>query len=709
MNPLGTGDPIRLGPYRLLGVIGEGGMGKVYLGQDGPGTLAAVKVLRPELAHDTELAQRFVREAQAAQAVRGKGVAAVLEARTEGTRPWIASEFLAGLTLAEAVEAHGPLTEPALRALGASLADTLADIHAAGFIHRDLKPPNIVLTSDGPRVIDFGIARPEHGLTLTTTGQAPVTPGYGAPEQVLGQRVTPAADVFSLGAVLAYALTGQRAFEGSHVAVVQYAVVHGEPRLDDVEPQLRALVEPCLAKDPAARPQPAEIVRAMDVPKRADRAWKRGRLADSIREQETGACRMTTETTAQLPGERRLLTRRRLVTGLSTTGVVLAAGGGTTAWLLGSSDGGTSVRLANSPFTVPSAVPTPTARMAVVADQASGSLGRPTALWTLENAADVYSPYLLPVRDVLVFGAASGGIVAYGVKDGRRRWSAPRVVTKSGYLSLSDRLVVGTDSQGGLRTYVSSTGEAKWTCPAAEAAQLLGADAESVYVITKDDRLRSVRRADAKVGWTATVPADFRKKVIAPAAVGPGRLVMGTTDGNFLAIDTSNGRMTWNRLAHVPIGLRPAVRGDTVYLGGYTLEAVRIADGERIWSVKPHGDLYRERWGPVTVSGNRLYATEGIYPRRLDPRDGSQLWSGYSESAGTALYAGRALPQGHAVWSIDKSVVATEPMELDAAKAVDGGRLWRYEFPRTDYTRLAADGNRVFLMHDSKVVALTTF
>ncbi|MEV0736242.1 PQQ-binding-like beta-propeller repeat protein [Streptomyces sp. NPDC050549] len=167
--------------------------------------------------------------------------------------------------------------------------------------------------------------------------------------------------------------------------------------------------------------------------------------------------------------------------------------------------------------------------------------------------------------------------------------------------------------------------------------------------------------------------------------------------------------MAWNRLDHVPIGLRPAVGGDTVYLGGYTLEAVRIADGERIWSAKPHGDRNRERWGPVTVSGSRLYATEGIYPRRLDPRDGSQLWSGYSDSAGTGLCAGRALPQGHAVWSIDKSVVQTEPMELDAAKAVDGGRLWRYEFPRTDCTRLAADGNRVFLMHDSTVVALTTF
>lgn len=139
--------------------------------------------------------------------------------------------------------------------------------------------------------------------------------------------------------------------------------------------------------------------------------------------------------------------------------------------------------------------------------------------------------------------------------------------------------------------------------------------------------------------------------------------------------------MAWNRLDHVPSGLRPAVRGGTVYLDGYTLEAVRIADSERTWSVKPHGDRNRERWGPVTVSGSRLYAAEGIYPRRLDPRDGSQLWSGYSESAGTALYAGRALPRGHAVWSIGKSVVQTEPMELDAAKAVDGGEAVAVRVP----------------------------
>ena len=140
MKPLGTGDPLRLGPYRLLGVLGEGGMGKVYVGQDAVGTVAAVKVLRPELADEANLARRFVREAQAATAVTSKGVARVLGAQTEGGRPWIATEFLAGPTLDEAVEAYGPLDEPAVRALAASLAHTLADIHAAGLIHRDLKP-----------------------------------------------------------------------------------------------------------------------------------------------------------------------------------------------------------------------------------------------------------------------------------------------------------------------------------------------------------------------------------------------------------------------------------------------------------------------------------------------------------------------------------------------------------------------------------------
>ncbi|MFI5979008.1 protein kinase [Streptomyces sp. NPDC051452] len=716
MDPLGTGDPLRLGPYRLLGVLGEGGMGKVYLGQDGAGSLAAVKVLRPELAHDCDLAQRFVREAQAAQAVRSGGVAAVLGAHTEGTRPWIATEYLAGLTLEQVVETHGPLAEPAVRALAASLARTLADIHTAGFIHRDLKPPNIVLTSAGPRVIDFGIARPEHGLTLTTTGQIPVTPGYGAPEQVLGRRVAPSADVFSLGAVLVFAATGRRAFDGAHVAALQYEVVHGEPRLEGMSPQLRELVVPCLAKDPCARPLPPRIAQAMAVPKGADRVWRRGRIADAIRERESDAHRLTTLITAQPAQAPTTVTRRRLLTGLSTAGVVLAAGGGTTAWWLDRRGGTAPPPRKSDPFDIPPAARTPLGKLDHPPGKSALQYGQPSGIWSMAEVADVYSPVLLPVRDVLVFGAAGGGITAHDVRDGRKRWTASSIVAKGGYLSLSDRLVVGTDGEGTLRTFVPSTGEPKWTCPAAEAATLLGADAEAVYVLTKRGRLSSVGRADARVRWTATVPADFRKDLITPGAVGHGRLVVAAADGSVLAVRTSDGRTVWTRTAHFTddgIVVRAAAYGDTVYFNGKSLEARRLSDGQTIWSARSGGGDDRDGWGSPVVYSDAVYATEGSYPQRVDKRDGSRMWTpertGVAVRPMTAADKSRIVLAHQGVWAIDYGLTETAGMVLKTARAADGDQAWLYEIPKFTTGRFATAGNRLFLMHDDAVDALTTF
>ncbi|HBF79146.1 MAG TPA: hypothetical protein DD420_04180 [Streptomyces sp.] len=331
MKPLGPGDPLRLGPYRLLGVLGEGGMGKVYFGQDGQGRQTAVKSLRPELAHDQQLVQRFLREAQTARSVTGKGVARVLDAQVEGGRPWIAAEFLAGPDLEQAIATHGPLDVPTVHVLASALAHALHEIHGAGIVHRDLKPANIVLTSDGPRIIDFGIARPEHGLTLTTTGQVPITPGYGAPEQVLGHRVGPAADVFSLGAVLVYTAGGQRAFAGSHVAAVQYEVVHGQPQLFHVPEPLRALIAPCLAKEPGMRPTPEEIAHAFVRPRHVEKVWRQGSLAPLIGRYETEAARLVPAGPTVTPMGRG---RRGFLTALAGGGAVLALGGGTAAWRL---------------------------------------------------------------------------------------------------------------------------------------------------------------------------------------------------------------------------------------------------------------------------------------------------------------------------------------------------------------------------------------
>ncbi|EXU85637.1 serine/threonine-protein kinase, partial [Streptomyces noursei] len=301
MKPLGQGDPLRLGPYRLHGVLGEGGMGKVYFGVDASARPAAVKVLLPELAHDGHLAERFLREARTAQAVTSEGVARVLAAELAGGRPWIATEFLAGPTLDDAVTRFGPLDDAGVRELARSLARTLQDVHATGLVHRDVKPPNVVLTARGPRLIDFGIARPEHGLTLTRTGQIPVTPGYGAPEQVLGQRVGPAADVFSLGAVLAYAAAGRPAYTGAEITAVLYEVVHGEPDLAAVPEPLRYLLTPCFAKDPKARPLPSQVADAAAAPRQPEKLWKSGRLGEEIRRREAAARRVTSQPAGPAP------------------------------------------------------------------------------------------------------------------------------------------------------------------------------------------------------------------------------------------------------------------------------------------------------------------------------------------------------------------------------------------------------------------------
>ncbi len=700
MKPLATGDPLRLGPYRLLGVLGEGGMGKVYVGQDGAGTVTAVKVLRPELAHEQNLAQRFVREARAAQAVTGTGVARVLGAQTEGGRPWIATEFLAGPTLDEAVDAYGPFDEAALRALAASLARTLADIHAAGLIHRDLKPPNIVLTSSGPRIIDFGIARPEHGLTLTTTDQIPVTPGYGAPEQVMGRRVEGRADVFSLGAVLVYAATGRRAFDGSHVPALQYNVVHGEPQFGGMPEPLRTLIEPCLAKDPAHRPYPLQIASAFAPPKGADRVWRRGPVAEDIKEREDRVHELTDLAGAGSEAPRTGVTRRRLLTTLGAGGAVLAGGGGAAAWWFGSREP------RNDPFDIPKAVKTPMANL-LDADEGDFVVGEelPEKLWARHTTLSDETPAVLPVRDVIVFGALGGGLDAHNVVDGVYRWSAPEVNPRGRYLSLADRLLVALDDAGTLRTYVPATGQPKWTAPAAEGEELLAADDEAVYLLTKDGRLRAVGTSDAKVRWTARVPSPFRGKVEAPGAAGRGRLVLRTSDGDVFAVRTGDGSRAWElREQSGGITIRPAVHGDTVYLNGKNLTARRLADNEEVWTVDME-NIYDEPqdWGPPTVDALHVHAT-ATWPVRLGRVSGQEVWN----SAASGAYTGTpVVPQGAGVWGLAEYGYGTEVFAVGDSD----GRTWTtFKLPGEPERRwLLADGNRVFVMHDRSLTALPVF
>ncbi|MER7751501.1 PQQ-binding-like beta-propeller repeat protein [Kitasatospora sp. NPDC097643] len=260
MEPLNSTDPEAVGPYRLIARLGAGGMGQVYLARSTGGRTVAVKVVRPELAQDAEFRARFRREVAAAQAVDGAYTAPVTDADPDAPAPWLATAYVLGPSLTDAVRDHGPLPEASVRALGTRLAEALEAIHRAGLVHRDLKPSNVLLAADGPRVIDFGIARAMDGDSMTQTGAVVGSPGFMSPEQASGRPTGAPGDVFSLASVLIYAATGHGPFDSaSGIAAQLYKVVHEDADLGDVPPALRAVLEPCLRKDPALRPTPTEL------------------------------------------------------------------------------------------------------------------------------------------------------------------------------------------------------------------------------------------------------------------------------------------------------------------------------------------------------------------------------------------------------------------------------------------------------------------
>ena len=260
MAELQAGDPPQIGPYLLLGRLGAGGMGQVFLGRSPGGRLVAVKVIRAELAGDPGFRARFAREVVAARKVSGVFTAAVVDADPAAPLPWLVTSFVTGLSLADAVGEHGALPVASVLALAAGLAEGLGAIHAAGVVHRDLKPSNVLLAADGPRVIDFGISRAVDAPQLTRTGMVIGSPAFMSPEQVEGGAVGPASDVFSLGAVLVFAATGQGPFGPGAPTALMYRVVHGTPRLDQLPGPVRPLAERCLAKDPGQRPTAAQFL-----------------------------------------------------------------------------------------------------------------------------------------------------------------------------------------------------------------------------------------------------------------------------------------------------------------------------------------------------------------------------------------------------------------------------------------------------------------
>ncbi|MFH9571889.1 protein kinase [Streptomyces sp. NPDC017230] len=268
LRPLDAHAPYGIGSYRLLGTLGSGGMGTVHLAlppDGGPDDLVALKTVRRDLELQPDFRLRFRREAQAAGAVRSPYVSALVAADPDAERPWLATEYVVGPPLDEAVSHAGALPVPVVRELGADLARGLAAVHGARLVHRDLKPANVVLGAGGPRLIDFGIAQAYDATALTATGIMVGSPGFMSPEHVAGDRsVTAASDVFCLGAVLCFAATGQGPFHDDELAAIVHRIAQGRPDLSRVPGELRELITACLDPDPAQRPTTTRLVRDLD-------------------------------------------------------------------------------------------------------------------------------------------------------------------------------------------------------------------------------------------------------------------------------------------------------------------------------------------------------------------------------------------------------------------------------------------------------------
>ena len=255
-QPLADGDPSQVGRYHLLARLGAGGFGTVYLGQNATGELAAVKVVHPGLAADPTFRDRFRREVELGMRVHSRFTTRLLAADVDAPQPWMATEFVDGPSLAEAV-AEGPLDRNSVLAVAAGTAQALSDIHTAGVIHRDLKPSNILLTETGPRIVDFGIARAADQTTVTTTGTVLGSPAFLSPEQVRGAETTPASDVFSWACTVCFAASGQSPFGEGAAAALMYRVVQQDPDIPDLPEALDRLVRsPFL---PAAEPHNRKI------------------------------------------------------------------------------------------------------------------------------------------------------------------------------------------------------------------------------------------------------------------------------------------------------------------------------------------------------------------------------------------------------------------------------------------------------------------
>ncbi|MEU8732950.1 serine/threonine-protein kinase [Streptomyces tendae] len=765
METLQSDDPRELGGYRLLRRLGAGGMGRVYLARSPGGRTVAVKVVRPDLAADHDFRERFRHEVEIAKAVSGRFTAPVADADPDAPLPWLATSYVLGPDLTDVVAAHGALPERTVRALAAGLAAALRDIHAAGLMHRDLKPSNVLLAADGPRLIDFGIARAVDGSRMTQTGVVVGSPGYMSPEQAMGKDVGVAGDVFSLGSVLVFAATGRGAFgDGttSHAGML-YQVVHGEPDLTDVPPSLLGLVRACLMKDPAQRPAPGEIVAAL-AGQGIDAAlhdWLPSAVASTIATHAAGILDLEAPGTPRtaprpenhaatgfgpaptmldggsptgtaghgtttggtpapaygtpLPGTVRIgetaepapARSRRRVLGLALGGAAaVAVAGGGIAWALASDDASDDAK------------GTPGAGTS--ADPADGDFTTPPAgvapqpLWHKSAGKDSTSPRVpLLTHDGLLL-VSGDPLVAYDVRTGKARWTKAGICRPGARLLFHDGKVFLADGdyEGALVAYDVRTGEEAWRSRLGKQLTVedtIAIDDGNVYV-TATDYGQSQSATEYRTAVAAVSHTTGRKTWIQHRDWGTKDYdVQGTASGKYLVYADSNLNLT--------------VR-DT-------------ATGGQVWTRKI-GDEWS--WQPTVANG--LVFLPGDRLQALDVEKGGTAWT--LDPAGRRGFDNPTVVDGvlyvsdhdDGVWAVNaktgKRNWLCDELDVDgpesfrrvgstlygATGAVDGGivaletRTGKLRWTYTDSKavgepwQVALAGNRLLATHGHEIYAL---
>ncbi|WP_310722858.1 protein kinase domain-containing protein [Streptomyces sp. N2A] len=661
---LREGDPAEIGGYPLEARLGSGGMGTVFLARTSSGRPVAIKLIHPQFAADDEFRIRFRREVAAARRVSGAFTAAVVDAAPEAEQPWMATTYIQGPTLSRRIATKGPLDGAELRRLAIGLAEALRDIHRVGVVHRDLKPSNVVLSPEGPRVIDFGISRAVDQQTLTITGRVIGTPPFMSPEQLQAPRdVGPQSDVFSLGTLVAYAATGHGPFDADSPYIVAYQVVHGEPSLEDVPVALRTVVESCLAKDPNGRPSTDELlVLLRDLPADLGQtdAWgvDAGRTRDMITQHHfatpaTPAPATPTTTpagpdtgSADTPLGRRPRRRWRPVLAAAVAVTVAAIGGGVAVLTAGGFRGNSGGDEANGLALQGAALPE---GFEPWHETVPG--GRP----------DIPDELRCVARGDALF-CGGGGVVATRIRarDGSRVWTAksPGVPVSGMHLvGATDDTVLGyrfaaRDAPQGPRSEVvaldANNGRELWSVPSgAQSTAVTGRTQDAIVVgsdvVTIDasnSRFEARNAHSGQVTWTSPFPAGTQ---CAPVPVGPQLVAMCAKDAEVDAFAVRHPTLYPVDRASGTLGRPIAVNGPAVpmgiangrlvllqvRLGGTELDRYNgVARVDTASQEVTYSRLAKTYTGAPGMAGSTLYVSgqTGLVTA-LDPATGRQKWS----------------------------------------------------------------------------------